>query len=273
MAATTGIAGALATPLAATTASTVPAPATAAPAKTMEKLLSEIDDAKKAIEDGVKPLEKLDTGRKKAAANRDEAVKGQTKIRELNERVVNLHKQMDTMTKETDPNFPVKSFDKAKKNALKTLSNLTHKLEQADKHLEKATNTSALNVAPLTGTQPTETLATAAATTTSTEGENTKGVGSLLSKLPFTKKRAKSKEPPAAATTTPQTAATPAQAADGTTTKTTKDKVASDEEEYDDDDVEEEEEEGTDDDDVVSDKKKGKKEQVLDLCILKSSYS
>lgn len=261
MAAPTGIAAAIVNPLAATTANPAapvvpPVPTAPAATKTMGQLLNEIDELKKAVDEGLKPYEKLDTGRKKAAANRDEAVKGQTKVRELNERTVALQKQMEAMTKDSDLTFPGKSFDGAKKNALKSISKLSDKLEQVDKRLEKATNVSALAPAPVTApTQP-----TATATTTSTDGENTKGVGSLLSKLPFTKKRSTSKETPAATTTTtptPQAVATPAATTGDTIPKTTKDKVPSDEED-DDDDVEEgEDEEGTDDDDVISDKKKG----------------
>ncbi len=86
MAATTGLTPAILGPLAPQPASA--AAAAAAPAaisstvKTMKQLMDEIDQAKIDVETVIKPLEKLDTGRKKAAAHRDEAVKGRIKIRE-----------------------------------------------------------------------------------------------------------------------------------------------------------------------------------------------
>jgi uncharacterized phage infection (PIP) family protein YhgE len=231
MAATTGSASAL----------LVPPSAAPTSVKTMEQLMSEIDQAKKDIETETKALEKIDTGRKKAAANRDRSVEGRTKIRQLTEHVATLKQQMEFMTSESDPKWPVKTFDKTKKAALKTLENLTHKLEHADKHLEKVTKTIPATTAPLT----TDTQSAAAAPIATTEGENTKGLGALLSRDPITgRKSSTATELPAISTS--------AKLVDETAPKTTKREVASDE-----DDDGEEEDDDDDDGDVISDRKRG----------------
>jgi hypothetical protein len=245
MAATTGIGSAILGPLApppsngAVSAST---PATPSSAKTMQQLMNEIDETRMLVESNTKTLEKIDTGRKKAATNRDRSLEGRTQIRDLTERVVNLQRQMEGMTKDSDKNWPAKSFDKTKQNALKTLTNLSTKLNHADKHLERATGTVPITTAPTTDTQ------SAPVPAATTEGENTKGLGSLMRKLPFRKKRAATPEVPV---TTTQTVPAPLKPADETK-KAPTDEVASDEGE------EDEESEDDDDDDVISDKKPGK---------------
>jgi hypothetical protein len=226
----------------------LPPPASTAgapPVKAMKDLMNEIDQARKDIEAEAKILEKIDTGRKKALTNRDRSVEGRTKIRELTERVANLRTQMDAMTKESDPTWPAKTFDKTKKNALKTLTSLSSKLEHADKHLERATGTlPSTTTAPLvTDTQSTITPATAPLA--STEGEHTKGIGALASTAPLDgRRKLPSSESP--------TLTTPGKHAD----ETRKHVVASDEEE--DEEGEEEDVSDVDDDDVVSARKRGK---------------
>ena len=227
-----------------------PASTAGAPAvKTMKDLMSEIDQAKKDIEAEAKILEKIDTGRKKAAANRDRSVEGRTKIRELTERVTNLRTQMEAMTKESDPSWPAKTFDKTKKNALKTLTSLSSKLGHADKHLERATGTlSATTTAPLvTDTQ--STVPPATAPLAPTEGEHAKGIAALASTAPLEgRRKLPSNESP--------TITTPGKHAN----ETKKDVVASDEEE--DEEGEEEDVSDVDDDDVISDRKRGKTKHI-----------
>jgi prefoldin subunit 5 len=267
MAATTGLSSAILGPLAPPPASTeAPAAAAATTAatsssvKTMKQLMDEIDQVKTDFENTIKPLEKIETGRKKTLAGHDQAVQGRIKIRDFNERIVSLQNQMNAMTKETDPTYDKKLFDKTKKNGEKALTNLSHKVEQVDKHLEKATGQISTTTAPSAGTQ--STAKPAVVSTVVPEAENKKGVRSLLGRLPFTRKETSLKVPPD--TTTSETVPTPAKPADepvDAAQKTTKDKAVSKEEEEEED--EEDEESGDDDDDVVSDKKKGKKKEKI----------
>jgi len=272
MAATTGLSSAILGPLAPPPASTeAPAAAattaaTSSSVKTMKQLMDEIDQVKTDFENTIKPLEKIETGRKKTLAGHDQAVQGRIKIRDFNERIVSLQNQMNAMTKETDPTYDKKLFDKTKKNGEKALTNLSHKVEQVDKHLEKATGQISTTTAPSAGTQSAATPAVVS--TVVPETENKKGAESLLSKLPFTRKKTSSKVPPATATATSETVPTPAKPADepvDAAQKTTKDKAVSKEEEEEEEEDEENEESGDDDDDVVSDKKKGKKRENFDI--------
>ncbi|CAF2687332.1 unnamed protein product [Rotaria sp. Silwood2] len=262
MAAPTGGISALLGPLAPSSADTAAAiAATSSSAKSMEQLMNEIDQLKKDVDTATKTLEKIETGRKKAAANRDRSVEGRTQIRDLNERIINLQKQMDAMTKDTDPKWPAKKFDKTKKTALKTLSGLSKDLNDVDKHLEKATGTIPATTATSADLQTTATSADGqpvAAPRASTENENTKGVSAFIKKLPFGKRKSSSKKPldtatPAAPPTTESVNKT-----DDAAQKKTKDEVQSDneDEEGEEEDEEEEGEEEESDEDVVSDKKK-----------------
>ncbi|CAF4972989.1 unnamed protein product [Rotaria sp. Silwood1] len=259
MAAPTGAISAPLGPSAPSSADTAAAAAaTSSSPKSMEQLMNEIDQLKKDVDTTTKTLEKIDTGRKKAAANRDRSVEGRTQIRDLNERLINLQKQIDAMTKDSDPKFPVKKFDKTKKSALKTLSSLSKDLNQVDKHLERATGTIPATTTSTGDLQPAATPADGqpvAAPRVSTETENTKGVGALMRKLPFGGKK-KSSSKKSHDTTTP-TATEPIHKTDDAAEKKTKDEARSDtEEEEDEEEDEEDEEEESDDDDVVSDKKK-----------------
>jgi prefoldin subunit 5 len=269
MAATTGlpsaILGPLAPPLASTGAPPTAAAATAATSstvKSMKQLMDEIDQAKIDFENTIKPLEKIETGRKKTVSSHDQAVQGRTKIREFNERVLSLQNQITAMTKETDPTYDKNLFDRTKKNGQKSLTDLSHKIDRVDKHLEKATGKTSTTTAPSAGTHSTPPVVSTAVT----EGENTKGIGSILNRLPLIRKKAPSKVP--VATTTPETVPTPAKPADeagDAARKTTNDKAASDDDDEE-EEVEEEEESDDDDDDVISDKKKGKKRKTFDIC-------
>ncbi len=108
--------------------------------RSMQQLLNQIEQIKIEVEDRVRPLKKIDTGRKKIITNRDHSVEGRTQIKNLTEHIINLQKQLNLMTKESDPNWPTKTFDKSKQNALKTLSTLLNQLNKVDRHLEKATS-------------------------------------------------------------------------------------------------------------------------------------
>jgi len=253
MAATTEAASALLGPLA-----PPPVGTTATSAKTMQHLLNEIDTAKMDVESAARKLEKIDTGRRKGAANRDQSVEGRTQIRDLRERVVNLQRQMDAMTKTTDPNWPISTFDKTKRNALKTITNLSNKLNQVDKHLEKATGATPVPAAPPVDTQSTATPANAqpaVVPVAPVAEENTRGIGAFISKLPFGgKKKSASKESLASTAQAVPAPSTSAKETGDGVQKATKDEEAHE----DDDDVEEGSDADDDDDDVVSDRKKGK---------------
>jgi len=123
------------------------------PIRSMQQLLNQIDQVKIEVEARIETLKKIDTGRTKAIVNRDRSVEGRIQIKTLIEHIIDLQKQMNIMTKESDPNYPPKTFDKSKQNALKILSNLLNQLNQIDNHLEKATGviptTIYTNVQPL----------------------------------------------------------------------------------------------------------------------------
>jgi len=127
----------------------------------MEQLLNQIDQVKIDVEARIKTLIKIDTGHKKAIVNRDRSIEGRIQIKTLIEHIIDLQKQMNIMTKESNPNWPTKKFDKSKQNALKILSNLLNQLNQVDNHLEKATGIIPTTI--YTNIQP-----------VSTEGGNTK---------------------------------------------------------------------------------------------------
>ena len=260
MATTTGISSVLMGPLAPATADTVATTTTteAAPSssvKSMEQLLQEIDQIKTEVESAVKTLEKIDTGRRKAAANRDRSIEGRTQVKALTQRVVSLQQQMNEMKIDNNPNWTSKKLDKKRRTALKTLSGLSNKLNHVDKHLEKATGTT---------TAPTDSESVAASRT-ATE-ENTKKIAALVRRpLLNAENEASSRESPDPSK--PPSAATRSNfvdRADDTGQESKKGGIASDteeqEEEEEDEDEEEQEEESDDedDDDAVSDKKKGK---------------
>ncbi|CAF2554877.1 unnamed protein product [Rotaria sp. Silwood2] len=186
--------------------------------KTMQQLLNEIDQVKIDAKESIKTLEKVDTRPKKAIANRDRLIEGQRSIKTLTERINDLEQQMNTMTKESNPNWSIKQFDKSKQNALKTLSDLSNKLKQVDQHLEKATETMSGNTQPLS------------ASTVSTQNENSKGFGALFSKFSF----GKTKKTPSSTTA----AQKPSSSSSSSSSESTDETMSSDEksEENDDDD-------------------------------------
>ena len=122
---------------AAPTTTTVTTEVPASDTQSMEQLLKETNLLKTEVERSAKTLEKIDTGRKKAAANRDRSIEGRQEIQGFNERIDDLRQQMNAMTKDSDPNFPSRQFDKSKRSTLKILSTLSEKLNKVDKHLEK----------------------------------------------------------------------------------------------------------------------------------------
>jgi hypothetical protein len=145
----------------------------------MQQLLNEIDQIKINVEARIKTLEQIDTGDTKAADNDHRLVEGRTQIKNLMEHIIDLQKRMDVMRKESDPNWPIQTFDEAKQNALKILSNLSNQLNQIDKRFEKAIGTIPIrrNTPPIVDS------------TVSTEDESVKGVGALITKLPFNNTR------------------------------------------------------------------------------------
>jgi len=153
---------------------TSPSPLVVASVKTMQQLLNEIDQVKINVEARIKTLEQIDTGDSKAADNDHRLVEGRTQIKNLMEHIIDLQKRMDVMRKESDPNWPIQTFDEAKQNALKTLSNLSNQLNQIDKCFEKAIRQNAPSIVD---------------STVSTEDESVKGVGALITKLPFNNTR------------------------------------------------------------------------------------
>jgi hypothetical protein len=119
-------------------------------------------------------LEQIDTGHINADDNGDRLVEGRTEIKNLMEHIIDLQHQMDVMRKESDPNWPIQTFDEAKQNALKTLSNLSNQIE-------KAIGTIPIAIRPNTPSSVDSTV--------STEDESVKGVGALITKLPFNNTR------------------------------------------------------------------------------------
>ncbi|CAF3385263.1 unnamed protein product [Rotaria sp. Silwood1] len=183
--------------------------------KTMQQLLNEIEQVNIDAKESIKTLEKIDTRPKKAITNRDRSVEGRRELKTLTERINHLEQQMNAMTKESDPNWPIKKFDKSKQNALKTLSDLSNKLKQVDKHLEKATETTPVNdqssVVP----------------TTSNQNENAIGFGAFLSKFSFNK----TKKPASSTTAVPKK---PSSSSSESTDETTSDEEGSKEKNDDD---------------------------------------
>lgn len=180
MAAPTGIAAGLLGPLAPPAAPLAAAPTTtttSSSASTMQQLMNEIDQLKSEVEASTTALDKIDTGKKHVAANRDQCLEGRTKVRGLTERVVHLQKQLDSMHKDTDPTWPTKSFDKTKKDRVKVLKGLTDKLNRTDKRLEKATGPVPIPTAALSTEGQTDTSASAV--------PNTQGIGALVREVPL----------------------------------------------------------------------------------------
>ncbi|UJR36136.1 hypothetical protein I4U23_028870 [Adineta vaga] len=95
----------------------------------MQKLLDEIDQVKIDIR----------TYEEETIDDDDDDDESQTEIRNFNERIINLQKQMNAMTKELDPDWPVETFDQVKQNALKILFNLSERLNRINQHLEETT--------------------------------------------------------------------------------------------------------------------------------------
>jgi hypothetical protein len=203
---------------------------TAISSRSMQQLLNQIDEVKIDIETRIRTLKQIDIGSKKVVANRDRSLEGRIQIKNLIEHIINLQKQMNVMTKESDPNWPTKTFDKSKQNALEILSNLLNQLNQLDKHLEKAT-----------GTIPTAIYANAQPI--STEDRNSKGIEAFSRPFPYdnTKKTASST----------------------TDIRRTPSLSESDEETTSDEDDEEESENEEGDEYIVTDKKQGKIISIL----------
>jgi len=131
--------------------------------QTMQNLLNEINQIKNEVEACIKTLKRIDS----AATNHDRLVKGRIQIKNLNDRITDLRKQMNSMTKESDPTWSIKTFDKSKQNALNTLSDLSKQLNQFDKYLEEATESISI------------------ASNTSIESNKTKGLGASVRRLSF----------------------------------------------------------------------------------------
>ncbi|CAF3734640.1 unnamed protein product, partial [Adineta steineri] len=136
----------------------------------MQQLLNEIDQVKNDAEASIKTLEKIDTERTKGVVDHDRLLQDRRQIYNLNEHIINLQKQMDAMTKESDSSWPIKTFDKTKQKAFETLSNLSKQLNQVDERLERVINS---NVQPV------------ASLTTTIDNGNTKGIDNLVNNLPF----------------------------------------------------------------------------------------
>ncbi|UJR09957.1 hypothetical protein I4U23_014181 [Adineta vaga] len=220
--------------------------------KTREQILDEIEKLKQEAESAVKVLGKIDTGGRKAVENRDAAVKGRAQIDDLKKRIESHQQELKDM-KEPPPTDPLyRTFFKRRTDAGKILANLTKKVDQTDKHLKRSTDT-------IPSTTATSTDAPAA----STEGENSRGLGALLGKLPFGKSKSASKE--SLVPTTPATAAAPPPP----TTTTEKPGEETDEDEEEDEGSEEVDDE-EDDEDVISDRKTESKQPSP---IIKSAIS
>ncbi|CAF1407095.1 unnamed protein product [Adineta steineri] len=136
----------------------------------MQQLLNEIDQVKNDAEASIKTLEKIDAERTKGVVDHDRLLQDRRQIYNLNEHIINLQKQMDAMTKESDSSWPIKTFDKTKQKAFETLSNLSKQLNQVDERLERVINS---NVQPV------------ASLTTTIDNGNTKGIDNLVNNLPF----------------------------------------------------------------------------------------
>jgi hypothetical protein len=153
MAGVTGIASgleALASPLSQTSDQLISTAST----KNFHELSQEVNQIKSDIETKTKVWDKIDVGKKKAAENHDRCVQGRIDIRNLLGRVNQLQQDIQSITKEMDPTRTPKVFEKNKRDALKTLSNMSSKLNNSDKHLEKLAKT--IPVVPATE-NPTET--------------------------------------------------------------------------------------------------------------------
>ncbi|CAM4807319.1 unnamed protein product [Rotaria magnacalcarata] len=111
------------------------------PIKTMQQLLDDIDQVKANSKLTLKSFEKINAGSTKMTANRDKSIEGRRQIKTIIEHIQNLEREMKAMTKESDPNWPAKTFDRTKIDALNTLSNLIDELSRFDQNLVKTTET------------------------------------------------------------------------------------------------------------------------------------
>ncbi|CAF3362720.1 unnamed protein product [Rotaria socialis] len=111
----------------------------ASPIKTMQQLLDDIDKVKANSKLTLKSFEKIDAGSTKMAANRNNSIEGRRQIKTIIEHIQTLEREMKAMTKESDPNWPAKTFDRTKIDALNTLSNLIDELNRFDQNLVKTT--------------------------------------------------------------------------------------------------------------------------------------
>ncbi|CAF1418005.1 unnamed protein product [Adineta ricciae] len=214
--------------------------------RTREQILADVEKLNQEGESAVKVLKNIDTGRKKAAENRDAATKGRIQIDDLKKRIDTHLKEVKEMQEPptTDPMH--NTFYRKKADASKLLTNLTKKLDQVDKNLKKLVDTIPSTAGAATPAAP-------------AESENSKGLGALLDRFPFgSRKKSASRE--SLATSSPAattTAAAPVaeKPVEGTGQETSKKTT----EEQDDEDEEGSDEEDDDDEDVVSDKKKESK--------------
>ena len=231
---------------------------TATSAKNLEQLMKEIDETKTLVDTATKKLDKIEFGRKRTVASRDEAIAGRTELQGLKTRITDLQTQVNATAKASDP-IP-RTFEKRQKNANNSLKDLVKKIDNADKRLEKGIGSMpaapATTVNALAATNPAiGTPAPAAGATAPAEAENTKGIRSFVDKIPLLKRKTPSKES-LNATSPPTTAPIPP--AGDTTKKPVKDTAAVSEEDYGSEDDE-------DDDDVVSEKKPGQQDNFVIL--------
>ncbi|CAF0963158.1 unnamed protein product [Adineta ricciae] len=104
----------------------------------MQKLLDEINQVKNDVE------VYLDTQKKTSDGS-------QTEIRNFNENINDLRTRMDDMVKGSDSNWPVETFDRVKRDALDTLSNLSRRLHEFNQHFIETVDVDARPFAPTTG--------------------------------------------------------------------------------------------------------------------------
>lgn len=246
------------------TMSSTATPALTTTAKNLEQLMKEIDEAKVLVDTTTKRLDKIELGRKRTVAARDEAIAGRTELEGLKGKITNLQTQVNATASATDPT--PRTFEKRQKNANNALKDLVKKVDNADKRLEKGIGPMPAPPAATAGALATTTPAIgtpapAAGATAPAEAENAKGIRSFVDKIPLLKKKTASKESLNA--TPPTTVPPPATTAADTTKKPVKD-TAADEEDDDDEDVEGSDiDDDDDDEDVVSEKKSGKHDSFL----------
>ena len=251
MAASSGIAalrGPLAPPVAESTT-----PATSD--KPRKQILDEVDSIKREIESAVKTLEKIDTGRRKAEANRAEAGKGRVQVDELKKRIASLGEEVKEMQQPPPGDELYPTFFRRKTDATKTLTDLAKKLEKVDKHLKRAADTIPTTAASVADAH--SAAVPIAATTAPAEEQNNKGVTSLLGWSLFgSKKKSASRESLASTTPAAPPAANPPKEKGQETRETADDQgTDSDAEDSDEEEDKSDRENSDDNDDVVSGKK------------------